>query len=313
MTKKINETAEKQPAANCNPLSNVTAQAVAMQTDLAQLILNIRGVQVMIDRDLAMLYGVETRVLNQAVKRNSNRFPDDFLFRLTKEECIKSQIVTLNKGRGNHLKYLPYAFTEQGIAMLSGVLRSPTAIEVNIRIMRAFTAMRHFLANNAQIFQRLSNIEYHQIETDKRIDEIFKRLNANTQLQQGIFYDGQVFDAYCFASDLIRKAQKSIILFDNYVDDTVLSLLDKRNNGVSATIYTRQISKQLQLDIDRHNARYPTINVRVFNKAHDRFLLIDKEVYRIGASIKDLGKKRFGFTLMRDITAENLFDSIKGE
>ncbi len=313
MTKKINETAEKQPAANCNPLSNVTAQAVAMQTDLAQLILNIRGVQVMIDRDLAMLYGVETRVLNQAVKRNSNRFPDDFLFRLTKEECIKSQIVTLNKGRGNHLKYLPYAFTEQGIAMLSGVLRSPTAIEVNIRIMRAFTAMRHFLANNAQIFQRLSNIEYHQIETDKRIDEIFKRLNANTQLQQGIFYDGQVFDAYCFASDLIRKAQKSIILFDNYVDDTVLSLLDKRNNGVSATIYTRQISKQLQLDIDRHNAQYPTINVRVFNKAHDRFLLIDKEVYRIGASIKDLGKKRFGFTLMRDITAENLFDSIKGE
>lgn len=313
MTKKINETAEKQPAANCNPLSNVIAQAVAMQTDLAQLILNIRGVQVMIDRDLAMLYGVETRVLNQAVKRNSNRFPDDFLFRLTKEECIKSQIVTLNKGRGNHLKYLPYAFTEQGIAMLSGVLRSPTAIEVNIRIMRAFTAMRHFLANNAQIFQRLSNIEYHQIETDKRIDEIFKRLNANTQLQQGIFYDGQVFDAYCFASDLIRKAQKSIILFDNYVDDTVLSLLDKRNNGVSATIYTRQISKQLQLDIDRHNAQYPTINVRVFNKAHDRFLLIDKEVYRIGASIKDLGKKRFGFTLMRDITAENLFDSIKGE
>ncbi len=313
MTKKINETAEKQPAANCNPLSNVTAQAVAMQTDLAQLILNIRGVQVMIDRDLAMLYGVETRVLNQAVKRNSNRFPDDFLFRLTKEECIKSQIVTLNKGRGNHLKYLPYAFMEQGIAMLSGVLRSPTAIEVNIRIMRAFTAMRHFLANNAQIFQRLSNIEYHQIETDKRIDETFKRLNANTQPQQGIFYHGQVFDAYCFASDLIRKAQKSIILFDNYVDDTVLSLLDKRNNGVSATIYTRQISKQLQLDIDRHNAQYPTINVRVFNKAHDQFLLIDKEVYRIGASIKDLGKKRFGFTLMRDITAENLFDSIKGE
>ncbi len=173
--------------------------------------------------------------------------------------------------------------------------------------------MRRFPANNAQIFQRLTNIEYYQTETDKCIDEVFRRLDANARPQQGIFYDGQVFNAYCFASDLIRKAQKSIILFDNYVDDTVLSLLDKRNNGVSATIYTRQISKQLQLDIDRHNARYPTINVRVFNKAHDRFLLIDKEVYRIGASIKDLGKKRFGFTLMRDITAENLFDSIKGE
>lgn len=312
MTKKINETAEKQPAANCNPLSNVTAQAVAMQTDLAQLILNIRGVQVMIDRDLAMLYGVETGQLNRQVKRNIERFPSDFMFQLTKEDLdiLKCQKCISSWGGDRHL---PYAFTEQGIAMLSGVLRSPTAIEVNIRIMRAFTAMRHFLANNAQIFQRLSNIEYHQIETDKRIDETFKRLNANTQPQQGIFYHGQVFDAYCFASDLIRKAQKSIILFDNYVDDTVLSLLDKRNNGVSATIYTRQISKQLQLDIDRHNAQYPTINVRVFNKAHDQFLLIDKEVYRIGASIKDLGKKRFGFTLMRDITAENLFDSIKGE
>ncbi len=312
MTKKINENSEKQPAANCDPLSDVTAQAVAMQTDLAQLILNIRGVQVMIDRDLAMLYGAETGQLNRQVKRNIERFPSDFMFQLTKEDL---DILKCQKGISSWGgdRYLPYAFTEQGIAMLSGVLRSPTAIEVNIRIMRAFTAMRHLLANNAQIFQRLSNIEYHQIETDKRIDEVFKRLNANTQPQQGIFYDGQVFDAYCFASDLIRKAQKSIILFDNYVDDTVLSLLDKRNNGVSATICTRQISKQLQLDIDRHNAQYPTINVRVFNKAHDRFLLIDKEVYHIGASIKDLGKKWFGFTLMRDITAENLFDSIKGK
>jgi len=205
----------------------------------------------------------------------------------------------------------PYAFTESGIAMLSSVLRSPTAIEVNIRIMRTFVAMRHFLASNAQVFQRLSNIEYHQIETDKRIEEVFKRLDANMQPQQGIFYDGQVFDAYQFVSDLVRKAKKTIVLIDNYVDDTVLTLLDKRNDGVSATIYTQQISQQLQLDLARHNAQYAVIEVKNFNKAHDRFLLIDDEVYHIGASIKDLGKKWFAFTLMRDMTATELINKIQ--
>ena len=205
----------------------------------------------------------------------------------------------------------PYAFTESGIAMLSSVLRSPTAIEVNIRIMRTFVAMRHFLASNTQIFQRLSNIEYHQIETDKRIEEVFKRLDANMQPQQGIFYDGQVFDAYQFVSDLVRKAKKTIVLIDNYVDDTVLTLLDKRNDGVSATIYTQQVSQQLQLDLARHNAQYAVIEVKNFNKAHDRFLLIDDEVYHIGASIKDLGKKWFAFTLMRDMTATELINKIQ--
>ena len=295
------------------------------QQDIENLIHVVRGCQVMLDRDLALLYGVETKVLNQAVKRNIERFPEDFMFHLTKEEAnlLRSQSVTLNADsnglrsqfvtsntRGG-TRYLPYAFTENGVAMLSSVLRSETAIEVNIRIMRAFTAMRHFLASNAQVFQRLSNIEYHQIETDKRIDEVFKRLEANTQPQQGIFYDGQVFDAYQFVSDMVRKAKKTIVLIDNYVDDTVLTLLDKRNDGVSATIYTKQISQQLQLDLTRHNAQYAVIEVKNFNKAHDRFLLIDDEVYHIGASIKDLGKKWFAFTLMRDMTATELINKIQ--
>ena len=288
-------------------VANCDIQSVSIE----HLIYIIRGVQVILDRDIAMLYGVETKVLNQAVKRNISRFPDDFMFQLTSEECSRSQIVTLNIKRGQNIKYLPYAFTENGIAMLSSVLRSPTAIEANIRIMRAFTSMRHFFTNNAQVFQRLSTIEYHQIETDKRIDEVFKRLDANTTPQQGIFFDGQVFDAYCFVSDLIKKAKQSIILIDNYVDDSVLSLLDKRESNVSAKIYTQNISSQLKLDINKHNSQYPLIEVNQFNKAHDRFLLIDDEIYHIGASIKDLGKKWFAFTLMRDITAKELIKKIK--
>ena len=270
----------------------------------------------MLDRDLAVLYRVENRVLNQAVKRNSERFPEDFMFQLTKAEDdnLKSQFVISSWGGR---RKLPYAFTEQGIAMLSSVLKSQTAVDVNIRIMRAFVSMRRFIATNSQLFQRLETIEYHQLEmkkhqeiTDKRIDEVFKKLDANIPPVQGIFYDGQVFDAYRFVSDLMRKAKQSVVLIDNYVDDTVLTLLDKREDGVTATIYTQRISNQFQLDVDRHNTQYPHIEIKQFNKAHDRFLLIDDEVYHIGASIKDLGKKWFGFTLMRDITATELISKI---
>ena len=297
------------PVANSDQLPEVI--------DIKPMIRVIRGQQVMIDRDLALLYGVETRVLNQAVKRNIERFPNDFMFQLSKEdiEILKSQNVTSSWGGDRRL---PYAFTEQGIAMLSSVLKSQTAVDVNIRIMRAFVSMRRFIATNAQLFQRLETIEYHQLEmkqhqevTDKRIDEVFKRLDANIPPIQGIFYDGQVFDAYRFVSDLIRKAKHSIVLIDNYVDDTVLALLDKRQNGVMATIYTQRISSRFQLDADRHNAQYPPIEIKQFNKAHDRFLLIDNEVYHIGASIKDLGKKWFGFTLMRDISANELITKIR--
>ena len=294
---------------NCDQLSETI--------DIQPMIKVIRGQQVMLDSDLSALYGVETRRLNEQVKRNIERFPDDFMFQLRKEELdnLMSQNATSSWGG---TRKLPYAFTEQGIAMLSTVLKSQTAVEVNIRIMRAFITMRRFIATNAQLFQRLETIEYHQLEmkqhqevTDRRIDEVFKRLDTDIPPMQGIFYDGQVFDAYRFVSDLIRKAKQSIVLIDNYVDDTVLTLLDKRSEGVSATIYTQRVSSQFQLDVDRHNSQYPLIEIKRFNKAHDRFLLIDNEVYHIGASIKDLGKKWFGFTLMRDITATELIKKIK--
>ena len=285
---------------------------------IESLIKVIRGQQVMLDRDLATLYGVEVKRLNEQVKRNIKRFPKDFMFQLTKEECLRSQIATLNEGRGQHLKYMPYVFTENGVAMLSSVLRSDTAIEVNIRIMRAFTSMRHFLQNNAEVFQRLSTLEYHQLEmqqhlqeSDKRIEEVFRRLDeGNAKPKQGVFYNGQIYDAYNFVSDLIKSARKRIILIDNYVDETVLTLLDKREDGVSAVIYTQQINRQFQLDIDRHNAQYPPINVEKFRSSHDRFLCIDDDVYHIGASIKDLGKKWFGFSRMEILTPDELVERI---
>ena len=289
--------------------------------NIETLIKVIRGQQVMLDKDLATLYGVEAKVLNQAVKRNVERFPDDFRFQLTKEECLRSQIVTLNEKQGQHLKYMPYAFTEQGVAMLSSVLRSQTAIEVNIQIMRAFVSMRHFMVNNASVFSRLETIEYHQLEmqqhqqeTDKRIDEVFRRLDeGNAKPKQGVFYNGQVYDAYTFVSDLIKSAKKRIVLIDNYVDETVLTLLDKRDNNVSAIIYTQQISRQFQLDIDRHNAQYAPIDVETFRLSHDRFLCIDDDVYHIGASIKDLGKKWFGFSKMEILTPDELVERINRE
>ena len=289
--------------------------------NIETLIKMIRGQQVMLDKDLATLYGVEAKVLNQAVKRNVERFPDDFRFQLTKEECLRSQIVTLNEKQGQHLKYMPYAFTEQGVAMLSSVLRSQTAIDVNIQIMRAFVSMRHFMVNNASVFSRLETIEYHQLEmqqhqqeTDKRIDEVFRRLDeGNAKPKQGVFYNGQVYDAYTFVSDLIKSAKKRIILIDNYVDETVLTLLDKRENCVSAVIYTQQISRHFQLDIDRHNAQYAPIDVETFRLSHDRFLCIDDDVYHIGASIKDLGKKWFGFSKMEILTPDELVERINRE
>ena len=302
-----------EPVTNCDWLVAVDS--------IESLIKVIRGQQVMLDKDLATLYGVETRTLNQAVKRNIQRFPADFRFQLTMEECSKSQIVTLNAGRGQNIKKLPYAFTEQGVAMLSSVLRSQTAIDVNIRIMRAFVSMRHFMVNNASVFSRLETMEYHQLEmqqhqqeTDKRIEEVFRRLDeGNAKPKQGVFYNGQVYDAYTFVSDLIKSARKRIVLIDNYVDETVLTLLDKRDNNVSAIIYTQQISRQFQLDIDRHNAQYAQIDVETFRLSHDRFLCIDDDVYHIGASIKDLGKKWFGFSKMEILTPGELVERINRE
>ncbi len=286
--------------------------------NIESLIKVIRGQQVIFDKDLAKLYGVETKYLNKQVKRNIERFPEDFMFQLTKEECLRCQIGTSNEGRGG-ARYFPYVFTENGVSMLSSVLRSKTAIEVNIRIMRAFTSMRHFLLNNAEVFQRISTMEYHQLkmqqhllESDKRIDEVFRKLDeGNAKPKQGIFYNGQIYDSYTFVSELVKSAKKRIILIDNYVDETVLTLLDKREEGVSAVIYTQQISRRFQLDIDRHNAQYAPIEVEMFRLSHDRFLCIDDDVYHIGASVKDLGKKWFAFSKLDILSPDMLIEKIK--
>ena len=297
-------------------------QQLPVENNVESLIRVIRGQQVMLDRDLAELYGVETRRLNEQVKRNIERFPEDFMFQLTKEEFEnwKSQIATSNSIVMGARKR-PYAFTEQGVAMLSGVLKSSTAVEANIRIMRAFVSMRHFMVNNAAIFQRLETIEFNQLESNKvqtkilahqevqdhRIDEIFRRLDEGMyKPKQGIFFDNQIYDAYSFVSELVKSAKQRIILIDNYVDETVLTLLDKRGENVSATIYTQQVSRQFRLDADRHNSQYPPIEVDVFRRSHDRFLCIDDTVYHVGASIKDLGKKWFAFSKMEDFKPEEL-------
>ena len=304
---KMKDTVTTAVVAKSNNLTLEIAKRDIQHVNIESLIIMLRGQQTLLDRDLAMLYGVETRRLNEQVQRNIERFPEDFMFQLTKEEFEnwKSQFATSNSIKMGARKR-PYAFTRNGIAMLSSVLRSQTAVDVNISIMRAFTATQQFFAANAQMFQRIEVIEHNQLalaarqqDTDKKVEQIFNRLDDRSKTPtQGIFYDGQIFDAYTFVSDLIRSAKKSIVLFDNYVDDTVLTMLDKRKNKVTAIIYTKSIPKQLSLDLAKHNAQYQPIEVKVFDKVHDRFLCIDNTVYHIGASLKDLGKKWFAFTKM---------------
>ena len=284
-------------------------------TSIQRKIYTVRDVQVMFDSDLAEFYGIETRTLNQAVKRNIERFPADFMFQLTNDEFEnwKSQIVTTNgkilisqfviskEKRGGRQK-LPYVFTEQGVAMLSGVLKSDTAVKMSIQIISAFVAMRKFIINNAQLFQRIDTVEKrqlkHEIETDEKFEKIFNEMQRKElEPKQGIFFDGQIFDAYKFVAGLIRRAEKSIVLIDNYIDETVLILFSKRKKKVAVTIFTKEISKPLALDIEKYNAQYPLVDVKVFKDSHDRFMIIDNEdVYHFGASLKDLGKKWFAFS-----------------
>jgi len=277
-------------------------------------IYTIRGVQVMIDRDLSSLYAVETRVLIQAVKRNRERFPEDFCFQLSEAEFSnwRSQIVMSNEDKMG-LRRPPYAFAEQGVAMLSAVLRSETAVKVSVQIINAFVAMRRFIAANARIFQRLDTLEIKQLETDKKIDKVLNAIESkDVHPRQGIFFNGQIFDAYRFVSGLFRTAKKSITIIDNYIDDTVLTHLAKRHDNVTVTILTRFISKQLSLDVKKFNEQYPAIEIKEFNNSHDRFIIIDKgAVYHFGASLKDLGKKWFGFSKM-EIGAVEMLGKLEG-
>ena len=297
--------------------------------DIEKLIFNIRGFQVMIDFHLAEMYGVETKRLNEQVKRNLRRFPDTFMFQLTAAEwedlqpqiatakqpnSLRSQIATLENQRGKHRKFMPYVFTEQGVAMLSAVLNSDVAIDTSVIIMQAFVKMRIFLLQNASLFQRIESLEIKQIKTDDKIEQIFSAIDAGQlQPQKGIFFDGQMFDAYVFVSALIKKTKIDIVLIDNYVDETVLTLLAKRTKNVKALIYTKTISKQLELDLTKHNSQYPPIEVKTFANSHDRFLLIDgTELYHLGASLKDLGKKWFAFSRM-DSLAGQVMNQLKEE
>jgi len=271
--------------------------------EIKNLIYTLRDKEVMLDSDLAKIYQVETKVFNQAVKRNIDRFPKNFRFQLTQDEFdsinLRSQFVTSSLNYGGR-RYLPYVFTEQGIAMLSTVLRSNVAIKVSIEIMNAFVEMRRIVSSHASLFQRLDYLEFKQLQADQKFKELFKALESGKlQSEKGVFYNGQVFEAYTFVADIIRSAKSSIILLDNYVDDTVLTLLGKRNNNVTATIYTKNISSQFRLDLKKYNYQYPPIEVKIFSDAHDRFLIIDDtELYHIGASLKDLGKKWFAFSKM---------------
>lgn len=277
----------------------------SIQPQIETLIYVVRGQQVMLDADLAKLYGVETRRLNEQVKRNIERFPADFMFQPTKDEItnLMSQNAT---SRWGGTRKVPYLFTENGVAMLSSVLKSSTAIEVNIRIMRAFTAMRSFLINNSQIFSRVEALEHHHLllenkinSTNNKIDEVLNRLDKRDKKPfEGFFFDGEVFDAYVLISMLVREAQEKIILIDNYVDERVLKIIDKRKEGVTALIYTDPRKSHIQQDLRAHNTQYPAIEVIPCSNVHDRFLIIDNEVYFIGGSIKDLGKKIVAFSKM---------------
>lgn len=268
----------------------------------------IRGQQVMLDRDLAELYLVETKALNQAVKRNIERFPETFMFQLnnTEFEIWRSHFVTSNSDKMG-LRRPPYAFTEQGVAMLSAVLKSDTAVKVSIQIMNAFVSMRHFLQNNAEIFVELKTMRQHQIdtdihlnETDKKVDELFSLMDKyNIKETQGIFFQGQIFDAYAKFESFLAAAKKEIILIDNYVDLSILQRLAKKKKGIIVTIYTDPKTKLTAQDVQTFNAQYPTLTVNHTTKTHDRFLIIDKAtIYHIGASLKDLGKKCFGFSIL---------------
>jgi hypothetical protein len=306
---------------------------VITQKQIESRIFTIRGIQVMLDSDLADVYQVETRVINQAVKRNSERFPDDFMFQVTHiewenlikeqgtasirghrvtadEENLISQSVTSSLHGGRRKR--PYAFTEQGVAGLSSVLKSETAVKVHVAIMRAFVSLRRLTQENQLVFSRLDNIERKQLETDHKFEQIFKALeNKDVIPRQGVFFNGQVFDAYELSSKIIRSAKKSIVLIDNYIDENTFTHLAKKKKGVYVLILTKSIDRQRMLDLQKANEQYGNFVLKAFTLSHDRFIIIDSnEVFHLGASLKDLGKKWFAFSKLEKHSVENIMKEI---
>lgn len=288
---------------------NEELNVVEYETEnIRNLIYTIRGKQVMLDSDVARLYHYETKKINQTVKRNIERFPEKFCFQLSESEMenLRSQFVTSSLENENYggRRYLPYVFTKQGIAMLSGLLRNDIAIKVSINIMDAFVEMRKFILNNGRIFERLTTIEYKMLEHDKKFDEVFDELqrNKNEEFKQQVFFNGQIYDSYSLIIDIIKTAQKKILIIDNYIDDTILKMLTKKNENVEAVILTSEKSNITKLDIQKFNKEYSSLKVTKTNKFHDRFMIIDnKELYHIGASLKDAGKKCFAISKIEDM------------
>ncbi len=281
--------------------------------DIRSKIFTIRGLQVMLDRDLAKLYGVKNIRLREQVKRNPKRFPPDLIFKLSENEVdfmVSQNAIPSRRHLGGHL---PYAFTEQGVAMLSTVLKSDTAVEISLQIIRTFVAMRKFLNENASIFQRLDRMELKQLENDKKFEIIFDAIESKKLIPtQGIFFDGQIFDAYKFASDLVRSAKKCIVSIDNYIDDNTISILSKKETSVNVVLLTKTITKQLKTDVKKANEQYGNFEIKIFKNSHDRFLMIDDtEIYHLGASLKDLGKKWFAFSKMNKSSVESIFNSLE--
>lgn len=287
---------------------NEELNVVKYETEnIKNMIYTIRGKQVMLDSDVAILYHYETKNVNKAMKRNIDRFPKDFCFQLEENEIenLRFQIGTSSLEKENYggRRYLPYVYTEQGIAMLSGLLKNEIAIQVSINIMRAFIEMRKFILNNGKVFERLVNIEYKMLEHDKKFDEVFDELQKNkeTEFKQQIFFNGQIYEAYSLIIEIIRTAQEKILVIDNYIDDTILKMLAKKNKNVEVVILTSEKSNISKLDIQKFNQEYFSLKVAKTNKFHDRFIAIDnKELYHIGASLKDLGKKCFAISKIED-------------
>ena len=299
---------------------NEELNVVEYETEnIRNLIYTIRGKQVMLDSDVARLYHYETKYINLAVRRNKERFPENFCFQLKESEMenLRLQFATSSLEKENYggRRYLPYVFTEQGIAMLSGLLKNNIAIQVSINIMNAFVEMRKFILNNGQVFERLTNVEYKMLEHDKKFDEVFNELQKNkeTEFKQQIFFNGQIYDSYSLIIDIIKTAQEKILIIDNYIDDTILKMLAKKNKNVEVIILTSEKSNISKLDIQKFNKEYPTIKLAKTNKFHDRFMIIDnKELYHIGASLKDLGKKCFAISKIEDINfINNIENNIK--
>jgi len=318
------------------PAEVVTLTETFSEDDIRHRIYTIRGVQVMLDRDLAFLYQVQTGHLNEAVKRNKERFPEDFMFQLTKDEwtAMKSQFAISNiddeslksqfamsNGRGG-IRRLPYAFTEEGVSQLASVLRSRVAIQTSIRIQRVFVAMRKFLMQNAGVFQRLEQLERHQLQTDTRVDDANARIetvlnkldDGSLKHKLGMFFDGQMFESFSLVEELVKRAQKRIVLIDDYVDAAVLEHFRMRSKAVVVDVYVNKMHQTTAMKnaFEAYHKQYPKehVELHTFNKSHDRWLIIDDEVYHFGASIKDLGLKWFSVNQVTEYTATELINRI---